>query len=491
MICVAMMIATMSFTSCNKDSDSEAYENPISLAVTSFTLTADLSNPGLDSVYFSIDLNHGVIFNADSLRKGTKINKLLPKIGYDSNVDKAIITMTGGSTREGELEYKSSNTDSIDFTGNVTLKLIAADGAIETTYRLKVNVHEQDADLLAWDEVALRNLPSRLGNPVAQKTISFGSRIVTLLQEKDYTYTIAYSDKETVTDWTKIAVTFPFTPDIKTFTGSESNLWLLSDSGELYTSPDMESWISSGETWSMMIGNYIDTAVGLRTENGKTVFAQYPQQDINPAKVPSDFPISGVSNFVTLSNIWTSSPVAFFFGGVTMDGKLSDSTWAFDGKEWIKLSTGGAPALDGAAIIPYYNFRPSASGDSMIEHKVWMLMGGRMADGNFNRTVYISYDNGVNWSKGGTKLQLPDVIPAMVNFDNLVIDSSKSANLSDAWKVKMKSSRPMRINYSTDGDIITWECPYIYIVGGYDPQGKLYDTIWRGVLTRLTFTPII
>lgn len=155
----------------------------------------------------------------------------------------------------------------------------------------------------------------------------------------------------------------------------------------------------------------------------------------------------------------------------------------------MQLGHGGIPALESASVIPYYNYRPSSDGKTMIEYSVWMLLGGRKADGTFNRTVYISYNNGVNWATGATSLQLPEEIPAMVGVDNIVSAREMSANISDAWKKSAR--RQARIKVETDGDIVTWECPYIYLFGGYAPDGTLYDTIWQGVLTRLTFTPII
>ena len=85
-------------------------------------------------------------------------------------------------------------------------------------------------------------------------------------------------------------------------------------------------------------------------------------------------------------------------------------------------------------------------------------------------------------------LQLPDLIPAMTGCDNIVLASQKDANLSDAWKV---IDRRRKVKWSVDGDIISWECPYIYLIGGFNPEGNLCNTIWRGVLNRLQSAPII
>ena len=160
----------------------------------SFSLSANTRNPGLDSAYFSIDLERGIIFNADSLRKGTDISKVVAKITYPDVVDRAIITMTGGSVRTGEIDYEKTQTDSIDFTGEVTLTLGIKKFDVEKVYRLKVNVHKEEPDLLAWDEMAFAALPSRLGSPLRQKTVEMKGMAVSLIEENDGTYTLATCD---------------------------------------------------------------------------------------------------------------------------------------------------------------------------------------------------------------------------------------------------------------------------------------------------------
>lgn len=477
-------------SSCNEKKDSDLYQQPVNLAVTAFKLKSNLGQQELDSVYFSIDLNKGLIFNADSLRKGTDISKVVATITFSNSVSEAIIEMTGGTTRTGEIDYQKNPGDSIDFTGDVVLRVKADDNNISTSYRIKVNVHKLDTDSLYWSETAVRRLPSRMPDPVRQKTVSRGDQILSLIEENDGTFTLSSTDSPAEDNWTKTPLSIPFTPQVNTLSATTEALLVLSDTGELYETRDLgATWSRVATGWISLIGTYGETVVGIADRGGTKMFAQYPALDLVEERIPDDFPISGTSNFVTLANKWTVSPVAFFVGGLKTDGKSTSSTWAFDGANWIKLSTGGVPRLEGASVIPYYNFRPSSQSNAMLRYSVWMLVGGRMEDGSFNRTVYISYDNGVNWSKGASSLQLPEIIPAMTQCDNIVSDTDMSANLSDAWKVKRRIST--RSDYELDGDIIRWGCPYIYLFGGYAADGKLQDTIWRGVLSRLTFTPII
>jgi hypothetical protein len=472
--------------SCNASSDDDdEYVSPSNVAVTAFSLKSSSSTSGLDSVYFSIDLNRGVIFNADSLPKGTAINKLVANITFGNNVDRAVITMTGGTTRTGDIDYKKNASDSIDFTGDVILTVGAGD-TMERVYRIKMNVHKQDADTLIWYENSRCALPSRLGAPKAQKSVDKSGRAVCLMQESDNSYTIAVSDDMFDNKWEKHQITFPFTPDIDSFAASDDALYILSTDGDLYQSTDMLTWDSTGRKWKSIIGSYLETVVGITESNGTLTFDQCPNLDLKQVEIPTDFPVDSRSNFVTLLNKWTNSPVAFFTGGMKRDGSLSNATWAFDGANWILLSEGSVPAVEGCSIIPYYCYRANTSGGTKVEYSVWMLLGGQLADGSFNRTVYISYDNGVTWNPGNDAFQLPDMIPTMTQCDNIVVSWSKQTNLSNAWKAASTGN-----NYTIDGDIIYWDVPYIFLIGGYNPQHQLYDTIWRGVLNRLTFTPII
>ncbi len=476
-------------TACNKDTEEvDPYLTPFNIAVTQFSLNEDddvMEN--LDSVFFSIDLKNKVIFNADSLPVGTKIDKLVATISYSDYVTEAKIVMEDGKTRTGEINYLDSPTDSIDFTGKVTLKLVCAtkEGDLKMDYRLKVLVHNEKVDSLMWGDKAYSKLPSRMGNPKNQKSIDFKDKAVSLIEENDGSFTFASSDDIYSNSWQKSVVNFPFLPNVRSLVATTEKLIILDTTGNMYESTDGSTWSSTGEKWSTMIGAYLNTAIGLKSDSQGLVYAQYPKQNINEVVIDEEFPVSNASNFVILTNKWTSSPVGFFVGGRKTDGSLSNATWAFDGTNWVKLSQGGIPAFEGATMVPYYGYRFTQSKYTKTEYPVWMIMGGTKADNSLNRMVYISYDNGVNWGEGGELLQLPAEIPAMTQCDNVVMYTKKSANLSDYW-TRAGGSTP-----EVDGDVLKWECPYIYLIGGYGSDGKLYDSIWRGVLARLTFTPII
>ena len=144
----ALLLVMGGVSSCNKSttsSDDEVSVTISNVAVRNFSLSSDSKvMAGLDTVFFSIDLKNGVIFNADSLPKGTDIKKLVPVITFSSSVSEAEIVMTGGSEDEKKVDYLENPSDSIDFTRDVNINVTAADGTNKYTYRLKFNVHNLD-----------------------------------------------------------------------------------------------------------------------------------------------------------------------------------------------------------------------------------------------------------------------------------------------------------------------------------------------------------
>ena len=485
-------------SACNSDKDNEDEEIAVTsstVAVKNFYLQANSSVlADLDSVFFSIDLTNGVIFNADSLPKGTDVTKLIPVITFVNSMSAAEIEMSGGDVRTGTVDYLENPSDSIDFSGDVTLKVTAADGVNKYSYRLKVNVHKELPDSMIWDRLAHSPLPSRLPEPVAQKSVTLDGTVYTLIEERDASLTLALSENISEGKWEREPLTLPFTPDIKSLTAPSDTFWMLAQNGDLYKSADARSWEPTGDRWLSITGPYMDCVLGIKECNGELAHCHYPHTiSITDTKVSAEFPVSGSSALISRPNEWSPYPTAIVAGGTKADGQLSDHAWAFDGTRWTAIDNGGLPALKGAVLVEYLSFRKTSVPFEKKEYGILLLTGGIGADGTLNRTTYISYNNGVNWQAASEPLQLPDYFPQLCGADGIVLDSELSADLSAAWKkaAPRKISPWMKVSYEIDGDDITWDCPYIYFIGGTLPDGKLSSEIWRGVLARLSFKPLI
>ncbi|MCM1378209.1 MAG: DUF6242 domain-containing protein [Clostridium sp.] len=490
---IFLALLSVGVVACNDDSESIDKSEIVSVesvAVNAFSLEANARVlSGLDSVFFSVDLEHGVIFNADSLPKGTDVSALVAKITYPSSVSSAIVEMNGGSKRTGTINYLDNPTDTIDFSGQVTLRLATGSG-LEKSYRLKVNVHNSNPDSLIWDKIAYSTIPSRLSAPKAQKTIAFNGGTLCMIEERDGSYTRAFL-QEKASEWQKSIWNTTFLPRLSSLTAVGQSLYILSADGTLMSSSDGVSWISTSQTWHSIIGPYDSALLGIKIADGKYWHTSYPDTTTD-TELEQGFPISGFSNSGSFTSVWAAEPTTFIVGGTDAAGKKVAATWAYDGSRWANISNRPLAPLQNASIFPYYSFRNSASGAwSQNEYSVWLALGGTAKDGSLNKSVFISYDNGVNWEKAPQLLQLPDYINALNSPDILVASIPMRADLADNWKSTV-SARPTgaRITYSIDGNTIHWECPYVYFYGGTDAAGVLNDKIWRGVLARLSFAPL-
>lgn len=462
-----------------------------SVSVTEFSLKAKTgSKVKLDSVFFSIDLTHGVIFNADSLPVGTDITKLVPVITYVKSASAVTLTQTGGKYT-GEIDYKSNPSDSVDFSGKVVLKITAEDKTTTRSYDIKVNVHKAEPDSLVWDQLAVIPMPSRRENPKQQKTVGYKDTSYTLIQEEDDSYTLAVATDLLAGEWDKLTPAFDFEPAVRTLNATSDMLFLLDTAGTLHTSADGLTWDNTGCVWVNTIGAYGDVMLGIRSEGGQLVHTSWPiDAGYHESPVSSDFPVDEYSNFVQFSNRWTTLPIGFMIGGLTADGSYTDKTWGFDGDHWAVLSEGMTPKVAGATLVPYYVYRKTSSSLVQTEFSVWMMIGGEGSRNASNRTVYVSYDNGVNWYAADAQMQLPKHFPRLRGLDGIVAEWPKQASLKDNWTSTESRALPemARVKYKVEDYEVYWDCPYIYIFGGIDGE-VLNDEIWRGVLNRLTFVP--
>lgn len=495
LLMISVAIAVLA--GCNKEEDPTLHTvnmNVPAVAVTNFYLRPDtkvLAN--LDSVFFSIDLENGVIFNADSLPKGTNVEKLIPVITFSSTVETATIEMTGGNVRTGSVDYKKNPTDSIDFSGRVQLTLTSTDD-LSRTYELRVNVHKAAPDSLTWGEMAYAKLPSRMASPRRQRTLSGQNNIWSVIEESDGSYTLASTSDLFEYVWNKRQVSLPAGGRLETLALADGKFYILDTDGRLFSAlPQDMNWSDTGERWVSMTGVYDEHVLGIALKDGKLMHTHYPAGGgiANPEMQPG-FPVRNQTPMQTIENSWSNEPTAFLFGGEMADGQLSSAVWAFDGENWIEIANGGIPALSGAILCPYYTYRKTSTSWIQTEYRTWLLFGGRKADGTLNHTLYISYDSGVTWREGSSQLQLPDFIPALTGGDCIVGSIRFESDLANAWTRAIAPKTGIkRVAYEVDGYNISWACPYIFIFGGEMTDGTLNDNVWRGVLERLRFTPLI
>lgn len=487
--------------SCNSDPEQSTVSTYESTVVDAFSLKANnkvLAN--LDSVYFSIDLNNGLIFNADSLPKGTDVSRLTVKISTTAVGKVELVVNRGEALGDTVYNYTASQNDSIDFSrGPVTLKITAQNGTVRD-YRVNVNVHKMEPDSLFWDRTAVAVLPTLLDEPVAQKTVEFLGEAVTLTADASGNGCVAVSDNP-AEGWEIKRVTLPSSADVRSLTATSESLYILDTDGALYMASTLVGeWKPVGEHFTSLLGGYGPTLLAVGTDtNGKAVLTGYPSGEVSQVALPEDFPVSGASALITFESKWSERPTAVIAGGRTASGELTGGVWAFDGSDWAQINVRSRlPQAEDITLVPYYAFTTNADW-SVTERGVLLAMGGRNRIGALMSNVYVSWDRGITWQLAATTMRLPEYIPAFAAADALVFSSRmtlEKGRSSNLWRERADSPMPRwwrkadEVESRAVKPVTEWDCPYIYLFGGVNPSGALYDTVWRGVVNRLTFVPL-
>lgn len=487
--------------SCVKgtDTDSESYTVSTNVAITSFSLQEDddvLEN--LDSVHFSIDLDKGLIFNADSLPKGTDVSALLVDLEYSSAYS-VQWEIKNGTKFKNDTTFDYSSEDSVDFTGDVKLTIVAADNVTKKTYDVKVNVHKVVSDSMVWDKLARRDLPSLSGTVSEQRSVKYDNKIYCLMVDKGR-YVLATGDSPSTRNWTKSELTFTFNPDVRSLTATGNALYMLdADNGTLYTSTDFSTWTSCGVTWKAISGAYLNNLLGVSEDGGVLKHTAYPAiSGFTEYTIEDGFPIAETSDMYTYTSKWHTQAVSLMIGGKDASGNVTGDAWGFDGTTWGKVSNFGVTPHTGMSLVPYFTFETSSSW-KVTEYSTWVAFNGKLADGTMDNTVYISRDNGVTWNRGDSLIQLPSYIDKVMCSDALLFTEELEVETrsSNAWTympvlaipVWMRVESPSMMTRTATA-VTKWDCPYIYIIGGHCANGEVSNNIWRGVLNRLTFSPI-
>jgi len=498
----ALLTAFSIIMSVSCTSTQEAEEETGTLAsntlVTNFLLQSnDSVLPNLDSVYFAIDVNKRIIYNPDSLPKGTKINRLVTNITFDASAV-GTIKISGATTMaDTTFTYNSNENDSIDFTGNVYLTVKAADGVSSREYQIFVNVHQMEPDSLYWNLLSRRDLPSLTSQVSSQHTVQLGEKLFCLMNEAG-SYTLATTTDPATNNWTKTVVSFPFLPQIDSFNATDNALYILADDGTLYTSTDeAKTWTTTNRKLYSIIGGYNSLLLGVSEENGNYYREIYsPGSSYEKALLPDDFPVRGSSPVQTYTNDWSITPQILFLGGYCKDGSMTGDLWGFDGKNFGKVSQNPIPARAYPTFIPFVEY----TGETWVKerHDVWLAIGGLDSENNATKTVYVSYDNGVTWSEGDDLLQLPDYMFAFYKSQAFIYNSTYTVTRSSSAWTSIPSRRLPAWWTISSGTatraaqaIESWECPYIYMFGGVSANGTTMNNIWKGTINRLTFKPII
>lgn len=485
-LCIATLF--LSGISCNTTDDEDiSYTVSESVRVSAFSLaTNDSVLAHLDTVFFTIDLIGGQIYNADSLPVGTDVSALIANISFDNVAQAKVYMDYGDPAKNDTIDYIENPTDSIDFTSKVSLVVTAQNGVTEKWYSVKVNVHQIDPDSLYWNSpFGKKSLPCGSDAAVkSQKSLYFKDEVYTFI-EANSTYTLYVTDDPLGDDWTAYPLSVSFTPDLTSLQATGEALYMLSEGGELYRSEDGVTWTSTGQSFFSLVGTWKSRVLGIVSDNGTYKHDCYPRPDgFVPYAATPNFPIKGSSPMVTfVSEYDLDSPQSIMVGGRMADNQLTGATWGYDGEAWAQLP-GSIKPCEGALLFPYFTFKTDEYWRT-TQYTTWLVIGGRESTGVAD-SVYMSINNGNTWSIAPESLAMPSYIEPRSYASVTIVDADYEA-VQSAPLWKLMPVRAVAHAVTRSGD---YQIPYIYIFGGVNNRNEVYNEIWRGAIGRLRYPPI-
>ncbi len=488
LLVTAVSLGIMSgLVGCNDDdNDDDVFTYSSSTSTTlvhKFGLQADKDVlTSLDSVYFTIDYDKGLIYNADSLPVGTDVSKLKVVVEFLNTVSSAVFDITDATSQaDTTINYETDMTQALDFTGKTTLTVTSYDRSAVKKYEVKVLVHKYNPDSLVFAQSWRRDLPGYNSAVARSKTVQMGGRFLTLNYDgANATLWSAAAPNEAA--WQQQAIDLPFAPDVASLTAAGDALYMLDADGALYSSVDGAAWTSCGVVWYSMLGAYGDRVLGIINDGGVFYHDEYPRLDgYAPSAIEDGFPVCHASCMVQTDNDWATSQQSILVGGIDANGSLRSDVWGYDGSRWGRINnvhSTAVPAIADATLFAYYTSKILPGVRRYGTQITWYLMGGKLADGTLNDKIYLSNTQGITWVTGDSTIAQPAHMPrfygaqAFVNSETLTADAASLA--------------PRRL----PALITSWECPYVYIFGGYNSENALLPNVWRGVYNRLANYPV-
>lgn len=463
-----LFAATSIMTSC-LDNDVEQITYTSETSITGFSLgTLNIDRIGKDqngedSAYvdtlncsdypFTINQLTREIENKDSLPYGTHIDKVITSITYDAGA-------LAYRPKDADTDTLWTSTDSIDFSGDtykmstitpIEFKVYAYSGAIGQAYKVKVNVHQQIPDTIAWKK--FDNFFSN-GNLSKQKAVYANGKVY-VFGENGGTH-IEYSDVSDDNPKPWVTITDNVRADIDTYsaTACAGYIYFLAGTNkQLYKLDVNSNEITSvgTETFEMLIGGNDIKSELYAVKNGESgIYRENTwTKDTDPfTQFQADQPF--FSNTTTASynsNITTTVALCYNQGNTANDTTaLVFNRISSDNKWEERMQNLPLPNLENVTMIYY-------------DGKLYAFGGGYKEIKPFSQ-FYCSTDNGLCWRPVTECMAFP------AEFSELYTAHSKNYSCAVTPKLESETSRGNFI-------WIVWED----------------GSICRGRINRLGFTP--
>ena len=186
-------------------------------------------------------------------------------------------------------------------------------------------------------------------------------------------------------------------------------------------------------------------------------------------------------------------------GGCKADGSLTGEAWGFDGSKWSRISEKSIPTPAKAChSSPTSRSRPQPPTGTFPSTPLSLHSADAKPTASTHPPCTYRSTRGITWKVADELAKLPMYIPSMAYSQAIVRKSMLTArSASGKWQETAPIALPAWWMIADNGassraiaPIKRVGMPYVYLYGGIDRYGNVCNTVWRGVINRLTFKPL-
>ena len=406
--------------------------------LTGFSFASNDSMPGLAEAVFTIEerLDTGLVYNKDSIRYGTSLERVVPRFVFK-------VAVATASLQTPDTSFILTGYDTLSFAKlPIYLTLKSTDGTNTKVYEIRPTVHQADPDLFQWTQLTdIIYMPDESEQRVVELSGSF-----VMIANNGFQNAVYVSPDGA--SWLELdePTVLPTSARVRQIVSDGTTLYY-ADGTTLYTSTDAVTWTTKTMSYEMktMLMDWNGRVWVLVDNNGPELgYIHNGSIVLTELRPDGEFPIS---DFAAVSFYSASGrPRAMIIGGFAENGKSLNTRWNLEYSPQISQH-------DGYRLSEFSIDRPhftSLTGISVISYDdKLMLFGGVDADMTyFGRDILISEDEGLNWVAADTaKNQLPEVYQARQKQTAIVRDNNiylfggqdKITTYSDVYKGHLNS----------------------------------------------------
>lgn len=243
--------------------------------LTAFSFNSVDSMPGLGEAVFTVEerIDTGLVYNKDSIRYGTSLERVVPRFVFKVAVGSARL-------QTPDTSLVLTGYDTLDFSKQpIYLTLKSTDGTTTKVYEIRPTVHQADPDLYTW---TCLNSGVYAEDESEQRVVELGNDFVMLSNNGFENAVYRSSDGQA---WASLGepIGLPYSCRVRQIVSDGYSLYY-ADGTTLYTSDDGLIWTAQTMPYEMktMLMTWNDLVWAL-VDNGGLELATIDPMDISPA----------------------------------------------------------------------------------------------------------------------------------------------------------------------------------------------------------------